>query len=52
MVITGGPDSKFGICAKDFDDVKTVADKYSIKIIGLHQHIGSNLKQADKNIFI
>lgn len=52
MVITGGPDSKFGICAKDFDAVKEAADKFSIKIVGLHQHIGSNLKEADKNIFI
>jgi len=32
--------------------VKTIAEKFSIKIIGLHQHIGSNLKEADKKIFI
>lgn len=25
MVITGGPDSKFGICAQDFENVKAIA---------------------------
>lgn len=52
MVITGGPDSKFGICSKDFEAVRETARKFDIKIIGLHQHIGSNLKAADKDIFL
>ena len=29
-----------------------ITKKNEIKIIGLHQHIGSNLKKKDKNIFV
>ena len=42
-VITGGPDSKFGIDASKINDLKRIAEKYRLKIIGLHQHIGSNI---------
>ena len=51
-VITGGPKSKFGIYCTELDKVKNLADQNNIKIIGLHQHIGSNLKKNDKDIFI
>ncbi len=39
--ITGGPDSKFGISFKKVEEVKEIANKYNLNIIGVHQHIGS-----------
>jgi diaminopimelate decarboxylase len=39
--ITGGPDSKFGIAPSDLFAVQQIAQEYSIKIIGVHCHIGS-----------
>jgi len=42
-VITGGPESKFGIDASDIDELKSLATKYRLRITGLHQHIGSNI---------
>lgn len=42
-VITGGPDSKFGIDISDIPKLKQIAKKYGLKIVGLHQHIGSNI---------
>ena len=41
--ITGGPDSKFGIYFDKADEAKAIAKKYDLKIIGLHQHIGSGI---------
>ena len=32
--------------------VISIAKKYNIRIVGLHQHIGSNLKKKDKDLFI
>lgn len=49
-VITGGPDSKFGITLADIPKAKALADKYSLKIVGLQQHIGSNV--LDSEIFL
>lgn len=51
-VITGGPHSKFGIYYQYLDEVIQVASQHNIKIVGLHQHIGSNLKKADAEIFL
>ncbi|HEY4503236.1 MAG TPA: diaminopimelate decarboxylase [Candidatus Paceibacterota bacterium] len=45
-VITGGPDSKFGIDISQIKDLKKIAQKYNLKITGLHQHIGSNVLDA------
>lgn len=39
--ITGGPDSKFGISFKDVKKVKEIARRYNLRVIGVHQHIGS-----------
>jgi diaminopimelate decarboxylase len=39
--ITGGPDSKFGIAPSDLLAVQQIAQEYSIKIVGIHCHIGS-----------
>lgn len=45
-VITGGPDSKFGIDRKDFAEARRLADRYDLRIAGLMQHIGSNVLDA------
>jgi len=47
-VITGGPDSKFGVWVADLDKAVDVADKYNLNIIGLHQHIGSGILDINK----
>ncbi|XP_047468575.1 diaminopimelate decarboxylase-like [Penaeus chinensis] len=44
--------SKFGIYASELDDVARIASDHNIKIIGLHQHIGSNLKKHDQEVFL
>lgn len=51
-MITGGPHSKFGISSTEFDVTAKLAEEHNIKIIGLHQHIGSNLKAKDKEVFL
>ena len=38
---TGGPAASFGIWHEYLGDVKTVADKYNLKLTRLHSHIGS-----------
>lgn len=45
-VITGGPDSKFGIDVSQVGQLKKIADAYKLRITGLHQHIGSNILEA------
>jgi diaminopimelate decarboxylase len=47
-VITGGPDSKFGIWIGDLEQAVAVAGKYGLQIIGLHQHIGSGILDTKK----
>jgi diaminopimelate decarboxylase len=49
-VITGGPDSKFGIYHTRIDEIKTLKKQFNLNIIGIQQHIGSNV--LDENIFI
>lgn len=49
-VITGGVMSKFGIPLEHLPQAKKLAEKYKLKIVRLHQHIGSNI--LDKNILI
>lgn len=49
-VITGGPDSKFGIWVGDLDKAAAVAAKFRLKIAGLHQHIGSGILDVGKFI--
>jgi diaminopimelate decarboxylase len=39
--ITGGPDSKFGIATEYISEVKEIVKKYNLKVIGIHEHIGS-----------
>jgi len=49
-VITGGPDSKFGIDVSHIARLKKLARKHRLRITGLHQHIGSNI--LDASIFL
>jgi diaminopimelate decarboxylase len=42
-VITGGPDSKFGIWEHQIDKAKGIAKKYNLKIVSIHHHIGSGI---------
>ncbi|HLD35930.1 MAG TPA: diaminopimelate decarboxylase [Planctomycetota bacterium] len=46
-VITGGPDSKFGIWVYQLDQALKIAAKYRLKIVGLHHHIGSGILEAE-----
>lgn len=48
--ITGGVMSKFGIPLEHLAQAKKLVKKYKLKIVSLHQHIGSNI--LDKNILI
>jgi diaminopimelate decarboxylase len=49
-VITGGIMSKFGIPLQHLEPAKKLAEKYKLKIVRLHQHIGSNV--LDKKILL
>ena len=49
-VITGGKNSKFGIYPGELKQAEKIAQKYGIKIVGLHQHIGTNV--LDGAIFL
>lgn len=39
--ITGGPSSKFGISYKKLSDVLEIVDAHELKLVGIHEHIGS-----------
>ncbi len=45
-IMTGHSDSKFGISILLLDDILAVVERYDLKIIGLHQHTGSDIKEA------
>lgn len=46
--ITGGPKSKFGIWYSKAEEIKRIAENYRLKIIGIHEHIGSQILEVDK----
>ncbi|MFC1629625.1 diaminopimelate decarboxylase [Patescibacteria group bacterium] len=46
--ITGGPESKFGIWYSETDRINEIAAQYNLRIIGVHQHIGSQILEVDK----
>jgi diaminopimelate decarboxylase len=46
-VITGGPESKFGIYFSDVNEILCISKKHNLKISGIHQHIGSNILEAE-----
>ena len=45
-VITGGPDSKFGIDLAHLPQLLKLCKKYRLRVTGLHQHIGSNILEV------
>jgi diaminopimelate decarboxylase len=45
--ITGGPDSKFGVYIHKVEEAKRIAEKYNLKIKGIHSHIGSGILETD-----
>jgi diaminopimelate decarboxylase len=47
-VITGGPESKFGIDYTEVDRIKEIAREHALTIAGIHQHIGSGILQPEK----
>ena len=42
-VVTAGPSSKFGMAAEDIPEARAVAARFGVRIVGLHQHIGSGI---------
>lgn len=46
--ITGGPGSKFGIDSSQVEEVLALAQKYNLRIIGVHEHIGSGWLTIDE----
>jgi diaminopimelate decarboxylase len=49
-VITGGPESKFGIDYTQVDRIKDLSRACEMTIVGIHQHIGSGILQPEKFI--
>ncbi len=46
-VVTGGKDSKFGICENDVVDAYKIAKKAGAKKFGIHMHIGSGFLRVE-----
>ncbi len=46
--ITGGPDSKFGIYHTEAAKIREITAKHKLKIVGLHQHIGSGILEPEE----
>ena len=42
-VITAGSKSKFGIPVEQADEIRRIARRHGLRIVGLHQHIGSGI---------
>lgn len=47
-VQTGGDLSKFGILLEDVKRAVEIANKYDVKIVGLHEHTGSGISDTGK----
>ncbi|MHA1340623.1 MAG: diaminopimelate decarboxylase [Promethearchaeota archaeon] len=47
-VQTAGNLTKFGILMEDIDKVKEIVKKNNLKVIGLHEHTGSGIKETEK----
>ena len=45
-VVTGGQNSKFGIPATQLDEAAAIAGRHGLRIVGLHQHIGSGFSNV------
>jgi len=49
--ITGGPDSKFGIYFDQVKEIKKIATEHNLKIVGMHQHIGSGIRESKDYVY-
>ncbi|MDQ7821599.1 MAG: diaminopimelate decarboxylase [Candidatus Eremiobacteraeota bacterium] len=47
-VMTAGDESKFGILMDQAPEALGLVDKHRLKVIGLHQHVGSGISDTDK----
>ena len=47
-VITGGPESKFGIDWEQADEARAVAAQGRLRVAGVHCHIGSGVLEAER----
>ncbi|MCY4483820.1 MAG: diaminopimelate decarboxylase [Spirochaetaceae bacterium] len=47
-VITGGPESKFGIDWEQADEARALAAQGRLRVAGVHCHIGSGVLQAER----
>jgi diaminopimelate decarboxylase len=45
---TAGALTKFGLIMADVELLKSIAKKYNLKVIGLHVHTGSGIKETEK----
>ncbi|MBM3262177.1 MAG: diaminopimelate decarboxylase [candidate division Zixibacteria bacterium] len=45
--ITGGPDSKFGLCLDQLDEIRALSDRSKLQVVGLHAHVGSGILDAE-----
>lgn len=45
-VITGGPDSKFGVYHNQTKEVFSLLEKYNLKLNGIHCHIGTGILET------
>ncbi|MEY4384618.1 MAG: Diaminopimelate decarboxylase [Bacteroidota bacterium] len=45
-IMTAHPESKFGISIHQKEEILLLVKKYDIKVIGLHQHTGSDIKDG------
>ncbi len=49
-VVTGGDKTKFGVNVEYIEDVKVILKKYSLKLSGINQHIGSLFMDGESYI--
>ena len=48
MVVTGGHETKFAIDPEFYGQMQGIADRHGLKIIGIHQHIGSQIMEPEE----
>lgn len=46
-IMTAHEGSKFGIDIRQRDEILAIVEKYNINVVGLHQHTGSDIKEAE-----
>ena len=45
-IMTAHPESKFGISIHQKDEILQIVNQYNMKVVGLHQHTGSDIKSG------